>query len=198
MAAYMKNRFMVYGVDAPSRRRLQKPFLERSALPPIPELRQHVEDLWDADARELQYTALDLVEKYKRVFRREDLSMLEFMASEKQWWDSIDAIASKLMGAYFKRFPDERKQSVERWLASGDMWLQRCGILFQLKYKEDTDTDLLEEAILPVRQSDEFFIQKAIGWALREYRKTNREWVDALILRVELKPLSRREALKHG
>lgn len=197
MAAYMKNKFMYYGLTSPERRELQNPILSLTSLPPIDELHEVVELLWDFEARELQYTALDLVEKYMNHFRLEDLGMLEFMASHKQWWDTIDAIASKLMGAYFRRFPEERSLAIERWLASGDIWLQRCGILFQLKYKGETNTALLEAAILPVRQSNEFFIQKAIGWVLREYRKTDRHWVDNFIVTHDLKPLSKREAWKH-
>jgi 3-methyladenine DNA glycosylase AlkD len=197
MAAYMKNRFFFFGIGAPLRKQIQKPFLVKSALPPIDGLEEVVTLLWDHPARELHYFAIDLVEKHGAIFRRGDLELLTFMASHQQWWDSIDAIASKLMGAYFTRYPQERYPAVERWLMTGDFWLQRCAILFQLKYKSKTDTSLLEAAILPVRQSNEFFIQKAIGWALREYRKTNREWVDDFIHRVELKPLSRREALKH-
>lgn len=197
MAAYMKNKFMFLGIAAPLRRELQKPWLSREALPPLEQLADVVEQLWDADPREAQYFAMELTEKFSKQFRREDLALLEFMASNKQWWDTIDLIAGKLMGAYFKRFPDERQAAVDRWLAGGDFWLQRCGILFQLKYKADTDTRLLTEAILPVAQSNEFFIQKAIGWALREYRKTNPAWVDAFVEAHPLKPLSRREAWKH-
>lgn len=197
MAAYMKNKFMFLGIAAPLRRELQKPWLSREALPPLENLADVVEQLWDADPREAQYFAMELTEKFSKQFRRQDLSLLEFMASNKQWWDSIDLIAGKLMGAYFKRFPDERQAAVDRWLAGGDFWLQRCGILFQLKYKSETDTRLLTEAILPVVQSNEFFIQKAIGWALREYRKTNPAWVDDFVESTPLKPLSRREAWKH-
>ncbi len=197
MAAYMKNKFMFLGIAAPLRRELQKPFLSPAALPPMEELSDRVEQLWDADPREAQYFAMELAEKCAKRFRREDLRLLEFMASNKQWWDSIDPIAGKLMGAYFTRFPDARQPAVERWLASGDFWLQRCGILFQLKYKTATDTELLTKAILPVMASSEFFLQKAIGWALREYRKTNPDWVDAFVESHPLKPLSRREAWKH-
>ena len=197
MAAYMKNKFMFLGVAAPLRRELQRPWLVREALPPIAELNAVVEYLWDAEPREAQYFAMELVEKYIKQFRREDLALLEFMAANKQWWDSIDLVASKLMGEYFKRFPEEREAAVYRWLAGGDFWLQRCGILFQLRYKKQTDTHLLTEAILPVAQSSEFFLQKAIGWALREYRKTNPTWVDDFVAAHPLKPLSRREAWKH-
>lgn len=197
MAAYMKQRFAFYGLPSPKRRELQKPFLQKDALPPMEELEDQVRELWSADYRELHYFAIELLEKYQRQFRRHDLALLEHMAGHQQWWDSIDAIAVRLMGSYFKRFPDERHPAIHRWLAGDDFWLQRCGILFQLKYKAETDTDLLVQAILPVRQSNEFFIQKAIGWALREYRKTDAAWVDALVETTDFKALSRREAWKH-
>lgn len=197
MAAYLKNRFSFIGLTAPVRRDLQKPYLAKSALPELDALHEVVSELWEHDARELQYFAIDLCAQYLRKFREQDLELLEYMASNKQWWDSIDPIATKLMGAYFLLYPEQRIPAVSRWLEGDDFWLQRCGILFQLKYRAQTDTDLLTSAILPVRQSNEFFIQKAIGWALREYRKTNRLWVDDFVGRTDLKPLSRREALKH-
>lgn len=198
MAAYMKNRFAFYGVAAPLRKELQRAYLAKECLPPFEKLADHIEVLWEHDGREAQYFALDLCAKYLRKFREQDLELLEYMASNKQWWDSIDPIATKLMGAYFSMYPEQRIPAVSRWLEGDDFWLQRCGVLFQLKYKERMDTDLLQSAILPVRQSNEFFIQKAIGWVLREYRKTNRLWVDEFVERTDLKPLSRREALKHG
>lgn len=197
MAAYLKNRFAFYGVPAPLRKDLQRQYLTREALPTLDKLVDEVEKLWEQDGREAQYFTIDLCAKYLRKFREQDLELLEYMASNRQWWDSIDPIATKLMGAYFSLYPEQRIPAVSRWLAGDDFWLQRCGILFQLKYREQTDTDLLQSAILPVRQSNEFFIQKAIGWALREYRKTNRLWVDEFVGHTDLKPLSRREALKH-
>ncbi len=197
-SAYMRNQFAFFGVKTPERKLIQKEFFQSQLLPPIEELDEVIQFLWDQPQRELQHTAMDLVEKYHRRFRREDLSLLEYMVSHKQWWDTIDTVATKLMGAYFKMYPSERVLAVDRWLKGDDFWLHRCGILFQLKYKRDTDTDLLARAILPVRQSNEFFIQKAIGWVLREYRKTNPPWVDAFLNAHDFKPLSRREALKHS
>lgn len=197
-AAYMRNQFAFFGVKTPERKTIQKELFQTFLLPPIEELDEVIQFLWDQPQRELQHSAMDLVDKYRRRFRREDLSLLEYMVSHKQWWDTIDTVATKLMGSYFKMYPDERLPTVKRWLKGDDFWLHRCGILFQLKYKRDTDTDLLATAILPVRQSNEFFIQKAIGWVLREYRKTNPEWVDAFLNALDFKPLSRREALKHA
>lgn len=197
-AAYMRNKFAFFGIKTTDRRALYKPFLGKDQRPPHHLLAAVVHELWAQPERELHYFALELVEKFAPTFREADLALLEFLAKENQWWDSIDVIATKLLGAYFKKYPDARHPAVERWHAEDDFWLWRCAILFQLKYKSKTDVTLLASTILPFRQKKEFFIQKAIGWALREYRRTNAAWVNTFVAEHDLMPLSRREALKHG
>lgn len=100
------------------------------------------------------------------------------------------------MGNYFKKFPEDRKFYVDKWLVSEHLWLQRCALLFQLKYKKEIDTELLSYTIHFLLGSKEFFINKAIGWVLREYSKTNPEWVEDFVYKTELHSLSRKEALR--
>lgn len=102
------------------------------------------------------------------------------------------------MGEYFKVYKEERYHRVNQWLASENIWLQRCAVdvLFQLKYKKDLDTELLSYVITHLLGSKEFFINKAIGWALREYSKTNLKWVIDFVSKTKLSPLSKREALR--
>lgn len=196
-ALYMRNKFAFFGLKTPLRRELYRKFLTKEMRPPLSELEAIVHELWEQPEREFHYFAIELVEKYAPLFRRTDLQLLEYLAKENQWWDSIDVIATKLMSVYFKKFPDERYPAMQRWHTEPDFWLWRCAILFQLKYKSATDVTFLTAAILPFRQKKEFFVQKAIGWVLREYRRTDEAWVDAFVAENDLMPLSRREALKH-
>ena len=129
--------------------------------------------------------------------QQQDIVFFEWMAKHNAWWDTIDFIAPKLMGEYFKQFPDERKKWINKWLVSDNFWLQRCAILFQLKYKQETDLGLLADIIQKLSSSEEFFIRKAIGWVLREYAKTDPVWVRAFVANHELSNLSRREAMKY-
>lgn len=117
------------------------------------------------------------------------------MVTHKSWWDTVDYISIKLMGAYFKKFPEQRELYVKKWLASENIWLQRSALLFQLKYKENLDTTILSNAINYLVGSKEFFINKAIGWVLREYSRTNPKWVVDFVEKTNLNSLSRREAL---
>ena len=119
------------------------------------------------------------------------------MIINKPWWDTIDFLAPKILGEYFKLFPEEIDKNIQKWISSNNIWLQRSSILFQLKYKETLNTQLLTKIILPLSNTKEFFINKSIGWILREYSKTNKDWVLDFIEKHKLSNLSIREALKH-
>lgn len=125
------------------------------------------------------------------------LKTFEWMIQQNSWWDSVDTIASRLAGEYFKKFPQQKEAIVLGWSNHENMWLNRTAILFQLSYKSETDEDLLFQVIKQHLHSGEFFIQKAIGWALRQYAYTQPESVKQFVAANELKPLSKREALKH-
>ena len=195
-AAYMKHRFQFFGVKSPTRREFQKPYFEKSNLPTKEDAFQIVRDLWMEPQRELHYFAQEFAYKYKRQFELNDIVFFEWMAKNNSWWDTIDFIAPKLMAEYFLKFPGERKKWVDKWLDSENFWLQRCAILFQLKYKENTDLELLSYVINRLSHSKEFFIRKAIGWILREYARTDADWVRDFVANHELSSLSKREALK--
>jgi 3-methyladenine DNA glycosylase AlkD len=194
--AYMKNLFEFYGVKAPVRQQIQKPFFNKKFLPPKSDLESITKILWDKPQREFQYFAQEFVQCYTKHLEKKDIRLFEFMITHKSWWDTVDFIASKLVGAYFKSFPAERDKNIDKWITSGNIWLQRTAILFQLKYKEAVDTEILSQVIQALLGSDEFFINKAIGWMLREYSKTNPEWVLDFCNRTSLDKLSRREALR--
>ena len=118
------------------------------------------------------------------------------MIVHKSWWDTVDATA-KYVGVFFKKHPHLTKPTTLRWITSDNRWLQRMAIIFQLAYKKETDVDLLFEYVLRKADSEEFFIQKAIGWALRQYAKIDAAEVKRFVEVTDLKPLSKREALKH-
>ena len=118
------------------------------------------------------------------------------MITHKSWWDTVDFIAANLVGPYFKSFPGQREKITGKWLSSNNMWLQRSVLLFQLKYKDSLDTDFLADTIHSLTGSEEFFINKAIGWILREYSKTNPQWVRQFVQATSLHPLSKREGLR--
>ena len=194
--AYMKNHFEFYGIKAPVRREIQKPFLIKKHLPSKNELWVLVKKLWSKPEREYQMFGQELVSKYCKEFQQKDIELLEYMVTNKSWWDTVDFIATHLMGEYFKLYPKLRKKKTKEWLASGNLWLQRSALLFQLNYKEKTDTDLLESIIKPLLGSKEFFINKAIGWVLRHYSRTNPTWVVRFVKRTALHNLSKKEALR--
>ncbi len=194
--AYMRNQFEFYGIKSPLRREIQKPFLAKSFLPPKTELEEIVKALWNNPQREYQFIAQELVFKYIQQFDKNDIALLEFMVTHKSWWDTVDYIAVKLIGAYFIRFPEQVNNYIDKWLASGNIWLQRCCLLYQLKSKDNMDTQRLQYIIKKLLGSKEFFINKAIGWVLREYSRTNPKWVMDFTENNDLANLSRREALR--
>jgi 3-methyladenine DNA glycosylase AlkD len=121
---------------------------------------------------------------------------LEFLIVTKPWWDTVDFISSHLVGTLFRNHKELIEELVPKWMKSENIWLQRSVLLFQLKYKKTLDEKILFDTILKLNTSKEFFIQKAIGWALREYGKTNPNAVVAFVDHTPLAPLSKREALR--
>jgi len=178
------------------RREIQKPFLDKAHLPSKEEMLQIVIECWKKPQREFHYFGQELAIKYVKQYEVSDLQFLEYLITHKSWWDTIDHIATKLVKPYFKKFPEQRNATVDKWLASGNMWLQRSSILFMLKDKEHTDLDYLEYVINSLLGSKEFFINKAIGWILRDYSRIDEDWVIDFVERTELEPLSKREALR--
>lgn len=200
MRAYMKERFPFFGIPAGARRKGQRAFWNRTAggPPDRAALLPLVRRLWREPEREFQYAAMDWLDRRARHLTPDDLPVIEELISTRSWWDTVDILASHLAGGILRRHRDLASAKVGEWLDSGELWLQRTALLCQLKWKTDTDRDLLALAIDRTRDSPEFFLRKAIGWALREYAKTDPGWVRAYVDRTpNLSPLSRREALKH-
>ncbi|WP_339903456.1 DNA alkylation repair protein [uncultured Cyclobacterium sp.] len=194
--AYLRNQFQFFGISTRQRRAVQRPFLIKAMLPPKSELHELIKVLWVRDVREFHYFGQELALKYLKVTEKEDIDLYEHMVAHQSWWDTVDLIANKLMGNYFLLFPEERKEHIDKWLKSNNIWLQRSALLFQLKYKEKMDLDLLKQCIHHLLGSNEFFINKAIGWVLREYSRINPIWVQEFVKDTTLSSLSKREALR--
>lgn len=194
--AYMRNQFEFFGMTSPIRKEVQKTWLIKANRPNKTKLENIVQTLWLKPQREFQFFAQELPFKYAKQFEIKDIALIEFMITNKSWWDTVDYIAANLLGAYFNLYPEQRAIYVKKWLASGNFWLQRSAILFQLKYKDQVDTEMLRHVITSLLGSKEFFINKAIGWMLREYGKTNPTWVVNFVKCHQLEKLSQKEALR--
>ena len=193
--AYMRNQFVFLGIDTVTRRNIFKNFISASGLPLYADLKLIIDQCENLE-REMHYCAIELAAKYKNQWDYCFVEMIEVCILANSWWDTVDATASLLSGPYFKKFPQKIKSVTNRWNRSENIWLQRSSLLFQLKYKDATDLALLSKYIKNLSASNEFFVQKAIGWMLREYAKTDAGWVTEFVATVTLKPLSRREAMK--
>jgi 3-methyladenine DNA glycosylase AlkD len=160
------------------------------------ELKVITHELWHLAEREYQYFAMELLIYNKKVWEASMVKLFEFCIVNKSWWDTVDFIATDCCGSYFKLFPD-KISITKNWNRSENMWLQRSSLLFQNKYKEQTDAAMLSDYILHLSREKDFFIRKAIGWCLREYSKTNAAWVIEFVGRNNLSSLSKKEALKN-
>jgi len=196
MKKYLRNQFEFYGMKMPLRRSLSKAFIKQYGLPPKTHLYTTVKSLWQLPHREYQYFAMELIERYVKQFDKRDIKLLEHIITKKSWWDTVDFISAKLVGSFFEKYPVLIKSKTKKWIESDNIWLQRTAILFQLKYKNQTDKSLLFQYINSMSGSKDFFIRKAIGWALREYAKTNPQSVVRFVQSNTLSVLSKKEALR--
>ena len=195
MKAYMKNKFEFLGVKTPARRKLAKAFFKQQTDSVVDW--NFINEAWKNPYRELQYTALDYLESRKKLLTPSDLPRLKKLAQTKSWWDTIDFL-DRLVGSIIVRFP-ETKEIILSWSCDKDIWLRRLAIDHQLLLKEETDTELLEKILVNNLVKTEFFINKAIGWTLRDYSKTNPDWVRDFIEQhqAEMAALSIREGSKY-
>ena len=203
---YLRNKFDCFGIKAPERRSISKAVLSKMSKDITqPELIALSCDLWRQNEREFQYFALDLISKECRVFVGESSAefieakkCLEWLITTKSWWDTVDLLASNVTGALVRKHPTEGTELVKTWIDSDNLWLRRTSLLHQLKFRSETDADLLFEFCLKCCNEKDFFIRKAIGWALRQYRRTDSLAVDQFVEENKecLSELSQKEALK--
>jgi len=197
MKAYMRNQFEYIGMKSELRNITQREIIQKLGVPENEQLEEIVRALWVLPEREYQYFALELLERRIMKASPEIIHLLESLILSKSWWDTIDGISPSLVGTLFRNYPELIIPVTNKWMASGNIWLQRSCILFQLKYKGDMDLDLLYKFIEQLKDSKEFFIKKSIGWILRQYSKYNPDEVRRYVESTDLQPLSVREALKY-
>ena len=197
MENYMKNNFPFLGIKTEKRRAIFKLIYERNKVEIQSDFRSIAWNLFQMKEREYHQVAIDLlIKEFKKNYVLKDIQLIEKFLVTNSWWDSVDTIAKYLLGGYLLQFPEETLNVIEQFSNYNNMWLNRSAILFQLSYKEKTNFEILKLECEKHKYSNEFFIQKAIGWALRDYSRFNPNGVEAYVKNTDLKPLSKREALR--
>lgn len=196
MEAYMKNLFPFAGVMATERRQLFKELSAGYDLKKAGFDKDLVLTLWDKPQREFSYAALDYIALFEKKLKAENLELIEALIVSKSWWDTVDFLAVHAVGSILAKQPELISDKTSQWIAADNIWLNRTAIIFQLNYKDKTDEVLLYHCIEKVKHNKEFFIQKAIGWALRQYSRTNAEFVRNSVETLQLVGLAKREALR--
>lgn len=194
----MKNRFAFLGIAADERRRLQRDALAGFATPSEADLLDLAAALWDEPEREYQYAACDELRRHVRVLGSGALPAVERLIVTKSWWDTVDALAAHVVGRLVLADPS-LAAVMDRWIDADDLWLARTAILHQLAWRERTDADRLFAYCERRAGDSQFFIRKAIGWALRQHARTDPDGVRAWVAahQTALSPLSIREATRH-
>lgn len=196
MSNYMRNQFNYYGIMTPKRKLVYRDLIKEDKNVGI--IDWDLLDLCYADEhREFQYFVYDYLLGLKDYLTYEDIPKIEKYIVTKPWWDTID-ILCKLIG-HIGQSDKRVKKLMLKWSKSKNLWIRRTAIEHQLFLKEKTDTELLEKIIVNCLGSDEFFIDKAIGWVLRDYGKTNPEWVINFVNRYQdkMSKLSITQAMKY-
>ena len=196
MRRYMRDQFAYLGLKSPQLGALLRKHLDAHGLPAFADLDAILRELWALPEREFQYAATSLLGRFEAKLPLEFITTLEYMLITKSWWDTVDSLAAGPVGTHFKRYPDVRESYLAKWRRSENFWLRRTTLLFQLNYKSATDFTLLCALIRENLGSKEFFINKAIGWALRQYTRVDPQGVRDFVAATPLHPLSAREALK--
>ena len=199
MAAYMKSQSPFYGVQKKGReeifREVKKLFIPQDQT----EYEEGVASLWGLSHREEKYMAISFARRYEKFITISALPLYERMIREGAWWDYVDDISANLVGFVYKKERIQVKPLMDKWIVDEHLWIRRSAILCQLRHKEKTNSEQLFDYCLQASQEKDFFIRKAIGWALREYSKSAPEKVLSFIeeYRTQLSKLSVREGLKH-
>jgi len=195
MRSYMRNQFPFLGIQTPQRTKLSAPFLKAMAKEPVNW--GFVDRCWDEPEREFQYLAIAYLERISQRLTGDDILQLKRLITAKSWWDTVDGLDG-IVGDVAFRYP-EVNEILLKWSMDENIWLRRTAIDHQLQRKEKTNTRLLEEILTNNLDQTEFFVNKAVGWSLREYSKTDPDWVRSFLERhqAHMAPLSIAEAKKY-
>lgn len=191
MEKYMRGRFRFLGIPKPQRAELTKGWMKSLKTSDRIDW-AFLRKLYSLPEREYHYLVYEYLYALRHLLKETDMREVEYFIVEQSWWDTVDALASNIVGHMVLRYPG-LKSDIRKWIHSDNLWLRRSAILCQLKFRGETDLGLLEEAIVAGKDTGEFFLNKAIGWALRNYSKHDPSYVKAFIDRIPLHPLSIRE-----
>jgi 3-methyladenine DNA glycosylase AlkD len=192
----MKYKNVYYGMMTAARRELTVTFFKENGLPNAEHLNAVVLNAYEQPQREFHLFAIELLYKQKKHWSEKTIDLLEKLIVQHSWWDSVDFIAVKCVGHFALKFPETAKTKIDLWCNSSNMWLNRSSIIYQNSYKTKTNQQVLFKNIQKHNHRNEFFIRKAIGWALRSYADTNPKAVIDFCDSTPLKPLSLKEALR--
>ena len=196
--AYLLNQFEFFGIKTPLRRKICEDFYKANPIKDHNELSRLIKECFAEPQREIHYFAIELLGYHHKIWSKKTIPLIEWMVTHQSWWDSVDSLNSFVISKFFIQFPDEIELTTSKWNQSSNKWLQRMSLLFQLTYKKKTNTTLLTKYIEHCELEEDFFIRKAIGWALRAYAYTDAKWVIQFVkTHPQLSNLSKREALKH-
>ena len=196
MSAYMRDQFPFLGIKTPQRRALVKDFLKTARKAEQVDW-GFIDACWKRPQREFQYLALDYLHAMEKKLTPTDIPHIRRLATTKSWWDTVDSLDT-VVGGIAQKYP-EVNTTLLAWSVDDNFWLRRLAIDHQLNRKEQTDAELLRQILTNNLGQTEFFITKAIGWALRAYSKVDPGWVRAFIdaHRDQMAPLSIREGSKY-
>ena len=196
MSKYMQDKFRFLGVRGATRTEIYKKYFPDARKTKIIDW-DFIESCWNKEEREFQYVVVYYLKAMQKFLKREDISRLKYLIVTKSWWDTVDLLA-KVIGSLVIRI-EGYDQIMLEWSKDSNIWLKRVAILYQLSLKEKVDKQILERILVGNLGDSEFFINKAIGWALRDYSKYNPEWVREFIKKNKdnMANLSIREASKY-
>lgn len=199
MATYMKTDTPFFGVGAPERQAIVRDAVRRIPPGSNDEYRSHVESLWVRPHREEMYAAIDVARVHGRFVEGRNLDLYERLIREGAWWDLVDPVATKLVGRVVLLDPADGLDVLDAWIDDPELWIRRTAIICQIDHGARADARRLFRYSLRQAGDTDFFIRKAIGWALRQHARTDPEAVRAFLAEhaSELAPLSVREASKH-
>lgn len=199
MRAYMRDQFDFLGISSAdvlaTWQQARREVVETVGAPTAEDTLAFAEACWDHDERELQYVGARELQARVRLLRPEHLGRVRALVQSRSWWDTVDILAPRVVGPMAEAH-DEVRAAMDEWIEDDDVWVVRSALLHQLFHRDDTDVERLAAYCRRQARHPDFFVRKAIGWALRQYSYTDPAWVTDFVRRTELTQLSAREAMK--